>query len=395
VTPDAFRAAGRSLEGEPIPEGAWLTVDAERGAVLLGEARLAPRKPDRSLGTLLSWADAVIASRALGFRANAETAAEARAGVRNGARGVGLCRTERLVGDPDGLAILGRVAEGSGRPEARTALRRLESLLLRRYRSLVGAAGDEPVTVRLLDPTLGELDAAGARGSSVNLLRPELCAAQVRALARAAFAVGAGGGAPAIEGLIPMVRTEGEAEALARLVRETASSAAARRGVTLGCRVGAMVETPRAALTAGALARHVDFLCFGTNDLTALTWGLARESAGRVLGPYRERGLLSEDPFRTLDEAVGFLVRIAVVRAREANPSIAIGVCGEHAGDPESIARLIGAQGNPGIDYFSCSPARLPGARAALARAVLGAGRGGFLTPQSARWYSLRTPRGA
>jgi pyruvate, orthophosphate dikinase len=385
-----FWAAAAAVEGSPVEEGSWVTVDGNRGLVLLGEARLSPRPLHPDLRALLSWADETASSRGLGFRCNADSAREARAGTTLGARGVGLCRTERLLGDAQGLSLLGACLTAESEGERRRAVRRLESLLSGRYRPLIAATRGERITVRLLDPTLGEL-ASSPRGSSVGLLHPELYELQVRALVDAACAVRARSRIPGLEVLLPLVRVEGEAAALGSLIRRVASAAAARHGIVLPCRVGAMIETPRAALTAGPLSRHIDFLCFGTNDLTSTTWGLARESAGRILALYRERGILSDDPFRVLDDdGVGALIRTAASRARAANPDIVIGVCGEHAGDPRSVGLLLAAPEEARIDYLSCSPGRLPGARIAAAQALAATERddqrGGFLTPPRTRW---------
>ena len=213
----------------------------------------------------------------------------------------------------------------------------------------------------------------GTRGVRLAVLRPGLYRMQVRALVEAALDRLGAGGDPHVQVMVPLVSTPSELVLVREWVAEEVASVldgAAAGSARLDLRVGAMVETPRAALRAGELADAADFLSFGTNDLTQMAFGLSRDDVGRVLEAYREQGLLSADPFEHLDQVgVGELITLASDRARERQPGIELGVCGEHGGDPASVAFFVAA----GLDYVSCSPFRVPIARLAAARAVLGA----------------------
>ena len=373
-------AAGRTLR-----EGDVVTIDGTSGNVIFGPVDLVEPQPNPDLALVLDWADDM---RRLGVRANADTPLDARRARANGAEGIGLCRTEHMFMAEDRLPIVREMILASTDQERSTALARLLPLQQGDFEGLFEAMKSLPVTIRLLDPPLHEflpsLDEVddeqtrnrvlalqeanpmlGTRGCRLGLEWPEIYEMQIRAIVRAAHAVEQRTGmAPTVEIMHPLVAFDGE---LVRLRELTARTVAEEGGLDYRC--GTMIELPRAALRAGELARHADFFSFGTNDLTQTTLGFSRDDAqGRFLTYYLEHGILEKDPFATLDtEGVGELIRLAVERGREANPEIHVGICGEHGGDPASIAFCERA----GLDYVSCSPFRLPVARLAAAQAVL------------------------
>ncbi|WP_238431443.1 putative PEP-binding protein [Streptomyces cavernae] len=373
-------------EGDPV------SLDGRTGTVYAGTLPVTVAGPPPELSTVLGWADDL---RRLGVRVNADTAAEVNTAVALGAEGVGLCRTEhQFLGER--LPLIRRVILAAD-PDARTeALLALERAQHEDFRDLLTAVGDRPVTVRLLDAPLHEFlpapgeaeDAAaeqraaalreanpmlGLRGVRLALLHERLYPAQAEALFAAWVEVAATGVRPELEVMIPLVSLPEELAVAAAHVRGAAEAVAARTGVEVPYRLGTMIETPRAALLAAELAEHAEFFSFGTNDLTQLTYGFSRDDVERqVLAVYRDRGLLAASPFARLDpHGVGALVALAAERARSVRPDIKLGVCGEHGGDPESIAFCDGL----GLDYVSCSAHRVPVARMAAAHSALGAGR--------------------
>ena len=413
-------AQGRATaDGHTIVEGDWLTVDGATGRVLLGRVPTRRPEPGDDFETLLGWADDV---RRLGVRANADTAADAETARRFGAEGIGLCRTEHMFFGDERLAAMREMILADGAGARQAALRRLLPLQRADFAALFRAMDGLPVTVRLLDPplheflpdlldlhariaetklalrradTLAEMDRLlddsdtarallrqverlheqnpmlGLRGCRLGLLYPEITRMQARALFHAAADVQADGVAVAPEIMVPLVSVAAELADQAAHVREVAAEVQAERGVTLPHLVGTMLELPRACLTAGAVAEHAEFFSFGTNDLTQTTFGLSRDDAGRFLSTYVERGVLASDPFAVLDrEGVGELVRLGTERGRAARPGLKVGVCGEHGGEPQSVAFFHEA----GLDYVSCSPFRVPVARLAAAHAALAEG---------------------
>ncbi|TPQ21623.1 putative PEP-binding protein [Streptomyces sporangiiformans] len=371
-----------------LSEGDPVSLDGRTGAVYAGTLPVTLADPPPELSTLLEWADGV---RRLGVRVNADTAAEVNTAVALGAEGVGLCRTEhQFLGDR--LPLIRRVILAAD-PDARTeALLALEHAQHEDFRALLSAVGDRPVTVRLLDAPLHEFlpppgeagDAAteqradalreanpmlGLRGVRLALLHERLYPAQAEALFAAWVDVAATGVRPELEVMIPLVSLPEELAAAAAYVRGAAEAVAARTGVTVPYRLGTMIETPRAALMAAELAEHAEFFSFGTNDLTQLTYGFSRDDVERqVLASYLDRGFLTASPFARLDpHGVGALVALAAERARLVRPDIKLGVCGEHGGDPESIALC----DELGLDYVSCSAHRVPVARMAAAHSAL------------------------
>jgi len=402
--------------GAVVHEGDVLVIDGSSGEVRRGEpgaGRSGWAGADDALPadvvTILGWADRLRGGR-LAVQANADGAADAARARRFGAEGIGLCRTEHQFLAPERLVLLRRIILASSPEVEAAALDELVEAQRADFTELLAEMDGLVVTVRLLDPPLheflpdlvelergeasGSLDAPGrdllaaarrwhehnpmlgVRGVRLAVLKPALYRMQVRALVQAAAARRRLGGDPRPQVMVPLVAMAGEV-ALVRswLVDELADLGAgdAAGAVDTGPvpAVGAMIETPRAALVAGALALEADFLSFGTNDLTQLTFGLSRDDAGRVLDAYRTNGLMSSDPFATLDpEGVGALIGLAADAARAARPGISLGVCGEHGGDPDSIARFVAA----GLDYVSCSPFRVPVARLAAAQATMASG---------------------
>ncbi|MCX5254373.1 PEP-utilizing enzyme [Streptomyces canus] len=383
------KAAGTVRIGERVlREGDAVSLDGRTGAVYAGTLSVSVAGPPPELSTLLEWADD---SRRLGVRVNADTAAEVTTAVALGAEGVGLCRTEhQFLGDR--LPLIRSVilaADPAARDEALLALEHAQH---EDFKALLAAVGDRPVTVRLLDAPLHEFLPApgeagdpaaeqraaslreanpmlGLRGVRLALLHERLYPAQAEALFSAWVEVAATGVRPQLEVMIPLVSLPEELQAAAAFVRDAAETVAARTGVRVPYRLGTMIETPRAALLAAELAEHAEFFSFGTNDLTQLTYGFSRDDVERqVLASYQERGFLTASPFARLDpHGVGALIALAVERARSVRPDIKLGVCGEHGGDPESIAFC----DDVGLDYVSCSAHRVPVARMAAAHSAL------------------------
>lgn len=384
------QATGEVRAGQcTLREGDTISVDGWTGAVYEGAIPVRHSEPTPELRTVLGWADDV---RRLGVRANADTGSQTEVALSLGAEGIGLCRTEhQFLGDR--LPLIQHVLLASDSDTERAALIALAAAQREDFRALLRAVGDRPVTVRLLDAPLHEFlphhaehasqaDAElarslreenpmmGVRGVRLAVLHEGLYPAQVQALFTAWLDVAAEGIRPQLEVMVPLVSMLEELRFVAALIRREAAAIAERTGVTVPYRVGTMVETPRAALLAGRLAEEAEFLSFGTNDLSQLTFGLSRDDVERrMLAPYLEQGLLTASPFVTLDpDGVGELISLAVTRARAVRPDVKLGLCGEHGADPSSIAlcdRL-------GLDYVSCSPQRIPIARLAAAHATMG-----------------------
>jgi pyruvate,orthophosphate dikinase len=356
-------AAGIARAGQfALREGDLVSVDGTRGAVYRGVIPVEQGRPATELSTVLGWADGL---RRLGVFVNADTARDARTAIENGADGIGLCRTEhQFTGDR--LALIQQVLRD--RTDDR-ALAELVEIQRGDFRELFRATGSRPVTVRLLDAPTHEFlpdtreanPMLGVRGVRLALLDERLYPAQASALFSAWTDVAAEGIRPDLEIMIPLVSLPGE------LAQAAASVRAVAAGVPY--RLGSMVETPRAALLAGELAETAEFLSFGTNDLTQLTYGFSRDDIERpLLAHYIELGLLPSSPFERLDEhGVGALIETAVRKARAARPDIRLGLCGEQGGDPASIALC----DRWGLDYVSCSPHRIPAARLAAAQSAV------------------------
>ncbi len=368
-----------------LREGDVITIDGGAGTVIIGAVPLVPPAIDENFGTILEWADDL---RRLRVRANADTPEDAAKAREFGAEGIGLCRTEHMFMAEDRLPIVREMILARDEDERRGPLERLLPMQQSDFEGIFEAMAGLPVTIRLLDPPLHEflpsLEEAtseamrdrirqlheanpmlGTRGCRLGLQFPEIYEMQVRAIVRAARAVRERTGeAPLVEIMHPLV---GFREELARLRELTERVAAEEPEVDYLC--GTMIELPRAALRADEIAAEADFFSFGTNDLTQTTLGLSRDDAeGKFLTFYLEHGILPRNPFEVLDEdGVGDLMRIAVERGRGTKPGIKLGICGEHGGEPRSVAFCHGL----GLDYVSCSPYRVPLARLAAAQAAL------------------------
>ncbi len=363
------------LGEEELRPGDSITIDGSSGTVMLGSAAVGAVDIPDELFTLLNWADDLRLG-SLAVRANADDAASARVARQFGATGVGLCRTEHMFLGERLPLIQRAILDGSP-----AVLDELVEAQVGDLVALLEIMDGLPVTVRLLDPPLHEFlpdhpelaehnPMLGVRGVRLGVLRPELYRAQARAVALAASARVGAGGDPQVQVMVPLVMGAAEQAHVRALVsHEVAEVSGDLAGRSIP--VGAMIETPRSALVAAEIAPHVDFLSVGTNDLTQMVFGFSRDDIeARIMGPYTEHGLLDANPFETLDTAgVGRLISGAVAGVRSARPGIEIGVCGEHGGDPASIAFLASA----GVDYVSCSPHRVPVARLAAAQAVVAA----------------------
>jgi pyruvate, orthophosphate dikinase len=373
------------LNGQRLSESDVITIDGGTGKVILGAVDLVPPQINEDFKTILGWADAL---RRLTVRANADTPEDAAKAREFGAQGIGLCRTEHMFMADDRLLVVREMIMARGEEERRAALDKLLPHQQGDFEGIFEAMAGLPVTIRLLDPPLHEFlppleeaqdDAMrdriralqeanpmlGTRGCRLGLMWPEIYEMQVRAIIRAASAVEERtGDAPLVEIMHPLV---GFGEELHRLRAITVATAAEEGEVEY--LVGTMIELPRACVCADEIAEHADFFSFGTNDLTQTALGFSRDDAeGKFLTRYLEDGVLERNPFETLDQrGVGALMEIAVEKGRSVKAGIKLGICGEHGGEPASVAfchRL-------GLDYVSCSPYRVPLARLAAAQAAL------------------------
>jgi pyruvate, orthophosphate dikinase len=375
-----------TIGGHQLSEGDVLTIDGGTGRVMIGAVDLVPPQINEDFETILGWADGV---RRLKVRANADTPDDAAKAREFGAQGIGLCRTEHMFMAEDRLPVVREMIMAAGEEERRAALDRLLPHQQSDFEGIFEAMAGLPVTIRLLDPPLHEflppLEEArdermrerikalqesnpmlGTRGCRLGLLWPEMYEMQVRAIIRAAAAVEERTGeAPLVEIMHPLVGFAEELRRLRALTVETAQE----ESDAVEYLVGTMIELPRACIRADEIAEHADFFSFGTNDLTQTALGFSRDDAeGKFLTRYLEDGVLQRNPFETLDQGgVGDLMRIAVDRGRGVKDDLKVGICGEHGGEPDSVAfchRL-------GLDYVSCSPYRVPLARLAAAQAAL------------------------
>ena len=389
-----------------LRSGDEITIDGSSGNVYLGRLATSGAEAPAELETLLAWADTVAAGH-VQVRANADTEGDASQGRILGAQGIGLCRTEHMFLAHDRLPIMRRFILAADEASQQAALDELEQVQTADFETVLEAMDGLPVTVRLLDPPLheflpdlldltarearGELDAEGqtelaavrrlheanpmigTRGVRLGVVRPGVYEMQVRALCKAAANLFARGRKPHVEVMIPLV-VEAEELRIARgWVRDVLDEIGHPELKSTVVTCGAMIETPRAALIAGELAKHADFFSFGTNDLTQMTYAFSRDDVeAKLLPAYQAHGILPANPFAVLDQdGVGELVRIACEAARATKPNIKLGACGEHAGHPASADFLV----RLGLDSVSCSPFRVPLARLGVAQALLACGR--------------------
>jgi pyruvate,orthophosphate dikinase len=391
-------------KGRIFREGEVITLDGSSGEVLVGEAAMLEPALDEGFQTLLHWADTV---RDIGIRANADTPDDARTARMFEADGIGLCRTEHMFFDEDRLTVMREMIFADTPNDRRVALELLLPMQREDFRALFDIMAGQPVCIRLFDPPLHEflphereglrelaeaLDRPlsevtrrvealsefnpmlGMRGVRLGVTVPEIYDMQARAIFEATIEASQNGAQVVPEIMIPLVSAQREVEIVKTRIDAVAVAVKNERKAHFTYRLGVMVETPRAALRAGEIAEHAAFLSFGTNDLTQMTYGLSRDDAGRFMSTYVNQGVYSEDPFHILDvEGVGELLLIGASRGRAARPEVTISVCGEHGGNPESIAFCRAA----GMDYVSCSPFRVPVARLAAAHFALLAPRKG------------------
>lgn len=388
-----------SANGRTFKAGEIITIDGSKGEVLEGSVAMIEPELTGDFQTLMAWADKV---RRLKVRANAETPLDAKTARGFGAEGIGLCRTEHMFFDEARIAAVREMILADDEKGRRTALAKIEPFQKSDFVELFTIMAGLPVTVRLLDPPLHEfiphsdedidalaatsgIDAAklkrrarelhetnpmlGHRGCRLGVAYPEIYEMQVRAILEAALEVKkTAAEAPIPEIMHPLVAMGLEMKYLRELTDRTARDVFAKAGDTVDYLVGTMIELPRAALRAGDLAEYAEFFSFGTNDLTQTTFGISRDDSGRFLQAYMDKGIFETDPFVRLDqEGVGDLIRIAAERGGAVRPDIKMGICGEHGGDPASIAFCE----EVGLAYVSCSPYRVPIARLAAAQAAL------------------------
>jgi pyruvate,orthophosphate dikinase len=374
------------IGGHELREGDVLTIDGASGNVFVGEVPLVEAALNDDFETVLGWADEL---RRLAVRTNADTPEDAARAREFGAEGIGLCRTEHMFFGPERLPVVQEMILADDEESRRAALDRLLPFQQADFEGIFEVMTGLPVTIRLLDPPLHEFlppeDKAtdermrariralretnpmlGTRGCRLGLQYPEIYEMQVRAIARAARAVyERAGEAPHVEIMHPLVGYAGELRRLRELTVRVWDEEAPERARI----VGTMIELPRACVRATEIAAHADFFSFGTNDLTQTALGISRDDAeGKFLARYLEDGVIEDNPFQVLDRnGVGELMRIAVEHGRSVRGDLKIGICGEHGGEPSSVAFCHGL----GLDYVSCSPFRVPIARLAAAQAAL------------------------
>ncbi|WP_159726678.1 pyruvate, phosphate dikinase [Methylosinus sp. Ce-a6] len=389
-----------SVAGRRFSKGDLVTIDGSAGRVIAGAVKMRQPELTGEFAVLMSWADE---TRRMRVRANAETPADARAARRFGAEGVGLARTEHMFFEDDRIVAVREMILADDVEGRRAALAKLLPIQRGDFQELFEIMAGLPVTIRLLDPPLHEFlphteaeiaEVAAAMGADPAKLRqrarelaefnpmlgfrgvrlavafPEIAEMQARAIFEAAIASTIATGVPAaIEIMVPLVFARTELDFVAERIAAAAKAVEEETGLAPKYRIGTMIELPRACLRAAEIAETAEFFSFGTNDLTQTTLGVSRDDAGSFLGAYAQKGILPADPFVTIDQqGVGELVRLACERARAARPAIKLGICGEHGGDPASIAFFESV----GLDYVSCSPYRVPIARLAAAQAALG-----------------------
>ena len=395
-----YRAQTMTAGGTTMKKGDTLTIDGSTGQVLIGRVPMREPALVGEFGTLMKWADK---ARKLKVRANADTPADARAAIKFGAEGIGLCRTEHMFFEEDRIRTVREMILAEDEKARRVALAKLLPMQRADFVELFKIMGGLPVTIRLLDPPLHEFlphseeeiaevakamgadpkklaDRArdlhefnpmlGFRGCRLAIAYPEIAEMQARAIFEAAIEAARVTKKPVVpEIMVPLIASRAEFDLVKERIDAMAETVATETKAPVKYQVGTMIELPRAALMAGEIAATAEFFSFGTNDLTQTAFGISRDDAASFLGIYTSKGILPADPFVSIDrEGVGELVRIATERGRKVRPKIKLGICGEHGGDPASVAFCH----EIGLDYVSCSPFRVPIARLAAAQAALG-----------------------
>ncbi len=385
--------------GVRLMEGDVITLDGAEGTVMLGAVPTVDPQLSGDFATLMEWADA---NRRLKVRTNAETPLDAHTAVKFGAEGIGLCRTEHMFFQPNRIVAMQEMILADDAEGRTKALAKILPMQRADFVELFEIMAGLPVTIRLLDPPLHEFlphedselaevassagvdirivrrrladlkesnPMLGLRGCRLGILFPEIYEMQARAIFEAAFEVEAHTGRTVVpEVMIPLVLAARELQLIKQRIDAVAAEVAKERGGSLHYQIGTMIELPRAALRAGEIADYAEFFSFGTNDLTQMTLGLSRDDSGKFLEPYIRADIFHGDPFQTLDTSgVGELVQLAAERGRASRADLKLGICGEHGGDPASVAFCE----RVGLDYVSCSPYRVPIARLAAAQAAL------------------------
>ncbi|MBK7764900.1 MAG: pyruvate, phosphate dikinase [Sulfuritalea sp.] len=392
------RARTMTIGDKTYQEGDWISLDGSTGQVYEGQLPTKEAELSGDFGALMKLADR---HKRLAVRANADTPEDAKAARNFGAVGIGLCRTEHMFFEGDRIVAVREMILADDEAGRRKALAKLLPIQRGDFEGLFRAMDGLPVTIRLLDPPLHEFvphDEAsqkamakdmgvslakikmrvddlhefnpmmGHRGCRLGISYPEITEMQARAILEAGLNVRATGIDVKAEIMIPLVGTVREFNSQAAVIRRTAAEVFAERGAELPYMIGTMIETPRAALIADSIGKQAEFFSFGTNDLTQMTMGFSRDDAGKFLPDYLKSGMYETDPFQSLDQkGVGLLVKMAVEKGRSARPTIKLGICGEHGGDPASVEFFHKA----GLDYVSCSPFRVPIARLAAAHAAI------------------------
>ncbi len=387
-----------ATDGRVFTRGDTITIDGSSGEVLAGQPEMLEAAEDGAFQTLLTWADEV---RDIGIRANADTPEDAETARKFNAQGIGLCRTEHMFFDPGRLTVMREMIFAETSEGRAAVLARLLPMQREDFFALFRIMEGLPVCIRLFDPPLHEFlptsksgqrelsealgipvsdvtrrveemeeynPMLGLRGVRLGVTVPEIYDMQARAIFEATLDASKEGDPVVPEIMIPLVSAKREVELVKARIDAVALAVKAERGEDFTYRLGVMVETPRAALRAGEISPHTAFLSFGTNDLTQMTYGLSRDDAGRFMSAYVNQGVFPEDPFHVLDtDGVGELLKLGVQRGRAENPDITLSICGEHGGNPESIAFCREA----GFDYVSCSPFRVPVARLAAAQLAI------------------------
>ncbi len=387
-----------------VGEGDWITIDGAAGEVMLGEVPTVQPEMSDNFTKLMAWADGL---RKLGVRANADTPGDARTSIQFGAEGIGLCRTEHMFFEAERIVAVREMILAETEEGRRTALTKILPMQRDDFAEIFRIMEGRPVTIRLLDPPLheflpkgdaemGEVAAAagvtvddvrrraaelhevnpmlGHRGCRLAISYPEICEMQARAIFEASVAVEQETGQTVMpEVMVPLIATRKELEILKDIIDRVAGEVEAETGRKPNYITGTMIELPRACLRAAEIAELAEFFSFGTNDLTQTAFGLSRDDAGNFLQYYERQGILPIDPFVSVDvEGVGELMEIGVERGRQTRPDIKLGICGEHGGDPASVAFCH----KVGLDYVSCSPFRVPIARLAAAQAAIAESKG-------------------
>ncbi len=405
-----YQSKSMRIGDHDIAEGDIVTIDGTTGEVMRGQVDTIQPELSGDFATIMAWADEY---RRMGVRTNAETQLDCETALKFGAEGIGLCRTEHMFFDPDRIQNVREMIFAKAEKDRRKALAKLLPAQRADFEQLFTTMNGLPVTIRLLDPPLHEFlphsveDIAhfaktagfdehavrirldelhesnpmlGHRGCRLGISYPEIYEMQARAIIEAALAVKSA--KPEI--MIPLIATEHEFNILKTLIDNTAKAVFAEKGKSVKYMVGTMIELPRAALIADRIAKTAEFFSFGTNDLTQTTLGLSRDDAASFLPDYAAKGIFAKDPFTSLDiDGVGQLVELAAERGRSTNDAIKLGICGEHGGDPASIAFCESV----GLNYVSCSPYRVPIARLSAAQASIRSTKanGGIITPAKKR----------